>query len=78
LVTNCSLIPCPNSWDHLFASQTLARFGYETNYQFREESKLIDEVFKLHDILMRGAFLLKHNTIDAIKIKYFGKEPFAE
>ena len=60
------------------ASKSLARFGYETNHLIEEESKFIDEVFKVHDTLTRWSFILKQNTVDAIKIKYFGKAPFAE
>ena len=60
------------------AADTLKRFGYETSYPQKGIGKGPETLWLLHDAIVRMRFLLKHNTVDTIKIKFFGKEPFAE
>ncbi|MBI4681886.1 MAG: sulfotransferase [Nitrospirae bacterium] len=60
------------------AANTLKRFGYETTYEESEISGLTKAVYNSHELLMRTKFLFKINIVDGIKIKFFGKEPFAD
>lgn len=60
------------------AANTLKRFGYETSYDQTELNKLLKYFYKAHNEIIRAVYLFKINVIDGIKIKYFGKEPFAE
>lgn len=60
------------------AANTLKRFNYETS--FPEEP--INCIYRWYWTWHNGFFSLKHlikiNTIDAIRIKYFGMEPFSK
>ncbi len=60
------------------AADTLNKYGYETNHEEKDISGITKNMFRLHESLMKANFLFKHNVIDTIKIKLFGKEPFAE
>lgn len=60
------------------AGDTLKRFGYETSYGERPVNTLLRNAYALHALFVRAKFLFKINVIDGIKIKFFGKEPFAE
>lgn len=60
------------------AANTLKRFGYETSYKESDTTGLTKAVYNYHELLMRAKFLFKTNVIDGIKIKFFGKEPFAD
>ncbi len=60
------------------AANTLKRFGYETTYEESEIGGLTKAVYNSHELLMRAVFLFRTNVIDGIKIKFFGKEPFAD
>lgn len=60
------------------AADTLKRFGYETSNEESEIDGLMKAAYSCHKIIMRAKFLFKTNVIDGIKIRYFGKEPFAE
>jgi hypothetical protein len=60
------------------ASNTLKRFGYETSYPEAEVETLQKWFWKTHDRLFHVKHLITMNTIDAVRIKYFGMEPFAD
>ncbi len=60
------------------AANTLERFGYETSYEESDIGGLTKAVFNSHELFMRAKFLFKTNVIDGIKIKFLGKEPFAD
>jgi len=60
------------------AANTLKRFGYETTYEESDIGGFTKTVYNFHELLMKTKFLFKTNVIDGIKIKFFGKEPFAE
>ena len=62
----------------MVAANTLKRLGYETTYEEGGINGLISNAYRLHEALMKAVFLFRINVIDGIKIKYFGKEPFAE
>jgi hypothetical protein len=60
------------------ASDTLNRFGYETSFPQGEMGNLTKSFWRAHDFALRFKHLVKMNTIDAIRIKYFGMQPFAD
>lgn len=60
------------------ASDTLRRFGYETRYEETGVGKLNEIYYNFHEAASKGLYLLKTNTLDTIRIKYFGKQPFHE
>lgn len=61
-----------------YSANTLNRFGYETSYDETELNPLIKQLFNIHQSFCRAKWMFKQNIIDGIKIKFFGKEPFAE
>lgn len=60
------------------ASKTLKRFGYEQSTEDRPISSAWKVMFFLHNAFFRIRHLFILNVVDGIKIKFFGKEPFAE
>ena len=60
------------------AANTLKRFGYETSYEESEVGVFTKALYEVHELFMRAKFLFKVNVIDGIKIKFFGKQPFAD
>jgi len=60
------------------ASQTLDRLDYEVTNKSAKLSLFKQVSYRLHDKLSWLIFMFKANIIDTIKIKFFGKEPFAE
>ena len=60
------------------AANTLKRFGYETSYEEKAVSEFTAAVYRFHEACMKIKFLFKINVIDGIKIRFMGKEPFAE
>ena len=60
------------------AANTLKRFGYETSHEETGVYFLKRLGYELHERILLSKHLFKLNIIDMIKIKYFGKEPFAE
>jgi hypothetical protein len=60
------------------AANTLQRFGYETSYEEADLNGLIRAGYKIHDSIIKAGFLFKINVVDGIKIRFFGKEPFAD
>lgn len=58
------------------AGNTLDKFGYETSHRERGVNKLSEAWYRFGDAFQKGLFLVKTNTIDAIKIKYFNHDPF--
>ncbi len=60
------------------ASNTLKRFGYEATFEESELKKIEKWFWKAHNDFFRYKHLIKMNTVDAIRIKYFGMEPFAD
>jgi hypothetical protein len=60
------------------ASNTLKRFNYEISAEEGEVSLIWKVVYFSHNLIFRVRHLFIINVIDGIKIKFFGKEPFAE
>lgn len=60
------------------AANTLRHFGYETCCDVQQESTLSLLFYKLHHLYFRARHLFIINVVDGIKIKFFGKDPFAE
>jgi hypothetical protein len=60
------------------ASGTLKRFGYEVTHEEGPIGVGKEIFYKCHDSALTALYLLKMNTIDAVRIKYCGKEPFNE
>jgi len=60
------------------ASNTLKRFGYRINYPENGVNFMIEILYKLHNQANYYICLFKINIIDGFKIKFLGKEPFAE
>lgn len=60
------------------AGNTLLRFGYETSSEEAPITHLAQSIWQIHDNAIQFARLVKMNTIDALQIKYLGKEPFAD
>ena len=62
----------------LVAADTLSHFGYETFYPERGIHGVVKLLYELHDRLLHYKFLFETNVIDEIKIRFLGKEPFAD
>jgi len=60
------------------AGETLKRFGYETNNVENSISSFKECLYRIHDKLVWLRFMFKTNVVDGIRIKFFGKEPFAD
>ncbi len=60
------------------AGNTLRRLGYEATFEERGLSSLAAGWWWTHDRVRFFLHLLKMNTIDAVRIRYFGMEPFAD
>jgi hypothetical protein len=60
------------------AADTLERFGYPTSYKEQQVSAVLKLWYKLHDSIHRIKHLFIINVVDGIKIRFFGKRPFAE
>ena len=59
------------------AGDTLRRFGYEATQKEQGLSIGLSGYWRLHDFMCRMKFLFTTNVIDGVKIRFFGKEPFA-
>jgi len=57
---------------------TLQRFGYETTYEQAGVPKVKKLLYLLHDRIVWGCFMIKTNIIDGFRIRFLGKEPFAD
>ncbi len=62
----------------LIAANTLSRFGYETFGPENGVGILPGAFYKAHNKFLVYKFLFEINVIDGFKIKFLGKEPFAE
>ena len=60
------------------AADTLERFGYATTHRVEPVSWPRKVFYESHEFLLRARQLFIENVIDTIKIKYFGKQPFAD
>ena len=60
------------------ASNTLKRFDYEFSYEQKAINSLVSGFFKFHSTVSKAIFLFKINVIDTVRIKFFGKQPFAD
>jgi hypothetical protein len=60
------------------AGNTLQALGYETTYDQSPTGTGMEVLYRLHDGAKWLHFMAKQNVVDAIKIKFFGKQPFAE
>ena len=60
------------------AGETLNRFGYSTTHPQHELKVYVKYFWEMHDAFFHYKHLIKMNTIDSIRIKYFGMKPFAE
>lgn len=60
------------------ASKTLQKLGYSVTHGEQPLSPSIKWPYSAHEAVMRSYSLLKLNIIDGIKIRFLGKEPFAE
>lgn len=60
------------------AANSLNHFGYKTTYPEKPLNPIISSLYKLHEKALLAKWLFRLNVIDTIKIKFFGKEPFAE
>lgn len=60
------------------AAETLRRFGYETSHSEAPVPAPTRWLWTLHDALLRNKELLRQNTVEWVRIRYFGKEPFAD
>lgn len=60
------------------AGNTLTRFGYEAQISEKKVNIFMQMAYILHHKILHYKYLFTLNIIDGIKIKYFGKEPFAE
>ncbi len=60
------------------ASDTLKRFGYEVSTDDVTVSLIWRVLYFLHNAFFRARHLFIINVVDGIKIKFFGKQPFAE
>lgn len=60
------------------AGDCLRRFGYPVTHPQRELSGATCLRWRLHDRTMRFIEFVRSNTIDAVRIRFFGAEPFAE
>ncbi len=59
------------------AGATLTRFGYACSYEERVNA-LRALPYRVHARLHALGHLVRINTIDAVRIRYFGMEPFAD
>lgn len=66
-----------NTFDRI-ASKTLKRFNYEQSTEESPISTVWKIIYFTHNGFCRVRHLFILNVIDGIKIKFFGKEPFAE
>lgn len=60
------------------AASTLRKFGYETMYDERLPPALVRLKYNAHEVFWHTVQLIKQNTIESVKIAYFGKQPFNE
>lgn len=60
------------------SANTLKRFDYTTTFEESPINPLAKIFFKLHEKIHWAKWMFEMNVIDGIKIKYFGKKPFAE
>lgn len=60
------------------AGDTLRRFGYETGPNRRPLSNFERTLHRTHDKLRWARFMFSTNVIDGLKIRFLGKEPFAD
>lgn len=60
------------------AGQTLGKFGYELSSEQKPVPVFWGYIYQLHNFLLRLKFLFVINVIDGFKIKFLGKQPFAE
>lgn len=60
------------------AASTLERQGYELACTNPSVGKLETLGYRTHDKVMWSLFMLKTNIIDGLKIRFLGKEPFAD
>ena len=60
------------------SGDVLRNFGYKTSHQGGGINWIEKFLYISHEKLFKIIFLLKLNIIDGIKIKLFGKEPFAD
>ncbi len=66
-----------NTFDRV-ASCTLKRFGYGVSTEEEPLSFAWRAVYYLHHVAFRARHLFIINVVDGVKIRFFGKEPFAE
>jgi len=66
-----------NTFDRI-ASGTLMRFGYEVSVEEKPVLFVWKIMYFLHNLIFRIRHLFIINVIDGIKIRFFGKQPFAE
>ena len=60
------------------AANSLSRFGYDTRHPQQGVSIFLKGFYFFHNLLFRIRHLFIINVIDGIKIRFFGKQPFAE
>lgn len=60
------------------AHETLRRLGYEVGQDSYKLPAYKKRLYQLHDKLMFAKHLFVMNVIDGFKIRYLGKEPFAD
>lgn len=60
------------------AGETLERFGYECVYGTGEIGFFRRSIYRLHNLYLRCWHLFVINVVDGIKIRFFGKQPFAD
>jgi hypothetical protein len=60
------------------AADTLNRFGYETLNSPQTLNPISKLIYRLHNKVVWFKFMFDSNIIDGIKIRFLGKEPFAE
>jgi len=60
------------------AGDTLRRFGYETEF-LEESTSDIEKIFwRSIDRFLYINHLIKINTVDTIRIRFFGMDPFSD
>jgi hypothetical protein len=60
------------------AGEMLQKLGYESSTQLPPIHALKRKAYALHDSLTWAQHMFDQNVLDAIRIKYFGKQPFDE
>jgi hypothetical protein len=60
------------------AGNALKRLGYVTEFEEARLSPFERIFWKFHDRVIQFGHLVKLNTVDAIRIRFFGMEPFAD